>query len=99
MNLSAGFYQYSKIYNIFATMKSTFTLSPGEFSAEFVEFFTKFCQDKYLKISIETLEDETEYLLATEANRNHILEEKGNSYEKQFTPEEFKDLVKSLVSK
>ena len=76
-----------------------FTFSPGEFSAEFVEFFTKFYQDKYLKISIETLEDETEYLLATEANRNHILEEMDNSYEKQFTPEEFKDLVRSLVSK
>ena len=55
-------------------MYTTYRLKADELTEEFVKILKEVYKDKEIEISVQEAEDETEYLLSTEANRKHLLE-------------------------
>ena len=54
-------------------MYSTYRLKAEELSNDFVESVKSAYHDKEIEIIIQDVQDETEYLLSSAANREHLL--------------------------
>jgi len=54
-------------------MYSTYRLQADELSTSFVKAIKQAYQHRQIEIIIQEVEDETEYLLSSEANREHLL--------------------------
>jgi len=54
-------------------MFSTYRLRADELTADFVRAIKKNYRHKEIKIIVQDVEDETDYLLKSDANREHLL--------------------------
>ncbi len=54
-------------------MQTTYRLNANELSPELIEALKKTYHDRQIEIIISEVQDETEYLLSTDANREHLL--------------------------
>jgi antitoxin YefM len=55
-------------------MYSTYRLKAGELDSKFIKSLKEIFQDKEIEIIVHDIEeDETEYLLKSEANKKHLL--------------------------
>jgi antitoxin YefM len=54
-------------------MYSTYRLKASELNSTFLETLKKMFKNREIEIVVHDVEDETEYLLSTEANKKHIL--------------------------
>ncbi|HZK08101.1 MAG TPA: hypothetical protein VFC92_07855 [Bacteroidales bacterium] len=71
-------------------MEAIFKLNVKQIDGAFVEAIKKMFNEKDVIIRISTPLDETEYLLSSEANERHILENSVAEPAMQFTAEEFR---------
>ena len=55
-------------------MFSTYRLKVEELNLNIIESIKTLYHDKEIEIIVHDIEDETQYLLKSEANRNHLLE-------------------------
>ena len=78
-------------------MKAIFKLNVKQIDSAFIDAIKKMFYEKDVVIQISTPQDETEYLLSSEANEKHILDNIVAEPAMQFTAEEFgKYVEKSL---
>ena len=54
-------------------MYSTYKLSADELSIDFIKALKKTYQHRQIEIIVQEVEDETEYLLSTPANQEHLM--------------------------
>lgn len=54
-------------------MYSTYRLKADELSTDFIKALKKVYQHREIEIIVQEIQDETEYLLSTQANREHLL--------------------------
>ena len=54
-------------------MYSTYRLKADELSADFIKALKKTYQHRQIEIIVQEVQDETEYLMSSQANRNHLL--------------------------
>jgi antitoxin YefM len=54
-------------------MQATYRLRANEITDDFLKGLKSTYQNKEIEITIQEVEDETAYLLKSEANRNHLL--------------------------
>lgn len=54
-------------------MQSTFSLNCDELNLNFLNSLKTMFLGRNIEISVRDVDDETEYLLSTEANREHLL--------------------------
>lgn len=54
-------------------MYSTYRLPADELSTDFIKALKKAYQHREIEIIVQEVQDETEYLLSTTANREHLL--------------------------
>ena len=74
-------------------MEAIFKINVKQIDRAFVDAIKKMFNDKDIIIRISTSQDETEYLLSSEANERHILDNRVAEPTMQFTPEEFRKYV------
>lgn len=55
-------------------MYSTYRLKADELSADLVKAIKKAYQHRQIEIIVQDIQDETEYLMSTQANRDHLLQ-------------------------
>jgi hypothetical protein len=55
-------------------MDATYRLKPYELNIDFLETLKNTFRDKEISVSVEEIQDETDFLLSTEANRKHLFE-------------------------
>jgi len=72
-------------------MHSTCRLNADELSPEFIKAIKKVYSHKNIEIVVQDVEDDTEYLLRSDANRNHLLSAIQNV-------EQHKDLVEMDIN-
>ena len=74
-------------------MTTTYHLSANELSADFIKSLKSLYKGKKISITVEPEMDETEYLLASKANRNMLLSRIKDAKEgKNLTTVNIKDL-------
>ncbi|MDR3302271.1 MAG: hypothetical protein LBT01_07055 [Spirochaetaceae bacterium] len=78
-------------------MDATYRLKPYELNINFLETLKNTFKDKDITVSVEEVQDETDFILSTAANRKHIFEaleavKKGVPY-RTMTMEELDALV------
>jgi hypothetical protein len=71
-------------------MEAIFKINIKQIDRAFIDAIKKMFNEKDVIIRISTPQDETEYLLSSEANQRHILENMAAEPAMQFTAEEFK---------
>lgn len=54
-------------------MYSTYRLRADELSSELISAIKATYRDREIEITVQEVQDETEYLFSSEANRNHLL--------------------------
>lgn len=54
-------------------MYSTYRLPADELSTDFIKALKKAYQHRQIEIIVQEVQDETEYLLSTQANHEHLL--------------------------
>ena len=54
-------------------MYSTYRLQADELSLDFIKALKKTYQNRQIEIIVQDVQDETEYLLSSETNREHLL--------------------------
>ena len=78
-------------------MQATYRLSVNELNEDFITTIKKIYKDKEIEIIIQEAEDETEYLMRSPANREHLLraieEDKQGKYFNAFEIEELELMV------
>ena len=83
-------------------METIFKLKAGELDSKFIETIKKLFKDSEIEISIKPIQDETEYLLSSPANKKHLLDAikdvKKNKNIIRFTGKEFEELSAKLLS-
>jgi antitoxin YefM len=57
-------------------MFSTYRLKADELTDDFIKALKKAYKHREIEIIVQEVEDETEYLLKSEANRDHLLQAK-----------------------
>ena len=55
-------------------MQSTYRLRANELTPGFIEALKNTYRDHQIEIIVQEVQDETEYLLSTSANREHLLQ-------------------------
>ena len=55
-------------------MHSTYRLNSDELSSDFIRAIKKVYPHKNIEIVVQDVEDETEYLMRSEANREHLMQ-------------------------
>lgn len=83
-------------------METIFKLKAEELDSKFIETIKNLFKDREIKISIKSIEDETEYLLTSPSNKKHLLDAikdvKKNKNLVRFSGSEFDDLSAKLLS-
>jgi antitoxin YefM len=83
-------------------METIFKIKAEELDSKFIETIKNLFKDRELEISIKPIQDETEYLLSSPANKKHLMDAikdvKKNKNLIRFTTTEFKDLSAKLLS-
>jgi len=83
-------------------METIFKLKATELDSKFIETIKKLFKDSEIEISIKPIQDETEYLLSSPANKKHLLDAikdvKKNKNLIRFTGTEFEELTAKLRS-
>lgn len=54
-------------------MYSTYRLQADELSPEFIKALKKTYQHRQIEIIVQEVQDETEYLMSSDANRDHLM--------------------------
>ncbi len=78
-------------------MEAIFKIQPAEFNQKLFQNIKKMVEGKPVTITISTKLDETGYLNANPANRQHLLENMAQEPTVSFTPEEFDKHVENLL--
>lgn len=78
-------------------MEAIFKIKPAEFNQKLFQNIKKMFEGKSITITISTESDETDYLNANQANRNHLLKSMAQEPTVSFTPEEFDKHVEQLL--
>ena len=78
-------------------MEAIFKIEPTEFNQKLFQNIKKMVEGKHVTITISTELDETGYLNANQANRQHLLENMAQEPTISFTPEEFDKHVENLL--
>jgi hypothetical protein len=60
-------------------MTSTFELNANELNADFLKAIKQLFKNRMIRLTIDVDMDETEYLLQSEANKNHLIEALKNA--------------------
>jgi phospholipid N-methyltransferase len=55
-------------------MNATYQLKPYELNVDFFESLKQTFKDRDIVLSVKTIQDETDFLLSTEANRKQLFE-------------------------
>ncbi len=77
-------------------MEAIFKIEPAEFNQKLFQNIKKLVGGKPVTITISTELDETDYLNANPANRQHLLENMAQEPIVSFTPEEFDQHVENF---
>ena len=77
-------------------MDATYRLSANELTMDFLKSLKALYKNKKIAITIEVEQDETEYLLSSEANSIALEKALKSKEGHRFTPEEFKRLSEDL---
>jgi hypothetical protein len=78
-------------------MEAIFKIEPTEFNQKLFQNIKNMFEGKPVTITISTELDETDYLNANPANRQHLLENMAQEPTVRFTPEEFDKHVEKLL--
>jgi PHD/YefM family antitoxin component YafN of YafNO toxin-antitoxin module len=78
-------------------MEAIFKIEPTEFNQKLFQNIKNMFEGKPVTITISTELDETDYLNANPANRQHLLENMAQEPTVRFTPEEFDKHVEKLI--
>ena len=77
-------------------METIFKLKAKELDRSFIDSVKNLFKDREIEISIKSMQDETEYLFNTTANKKHLLEAinevKKNKNLIRFTGKEFEEM-------
>jgi antitoxin YefM len=60
-------------------MTSTFELNANELNADFLKAIKQLFKNRTIRLTIDVDMDETEYLLQSEANKNHLMQALKNA--------------------
>ncbi|MDR1748735.1 MAG: hypothetical protein LBR47_06730 [Spirochaetaceae bacterium] len=55
-------------------MQTTYRLNTDELTENFIDILKRSYPDKEIEITVQEMEDETEYLMKSEVNRQHLFE-------------------------
>ena len=82
-------------------METIFKLKAKELDRSFIDSVKNLFKDREIEISIKSMQDETEYLFNTPANKKHLLEAinevKKNKNLIRFTGKEFEELSERIA--
>lgn len=82
-------------------METIFKLKATELDRSFIESVKSLFKDQEIEISIKSAQDETDYLLNSSANKQHLLkavkEIKKNKNLVRFTGKEFDEMSEKLL--
>ena len=79
-------------------MDATYRLSANELTMDFLKSLKTLYKDQKIAITIEVEQDETEYLLRSDANRKMLEKALKSKEGYRFTVEEFKRLSEDLLN-
>lgn len=83
-------------------METVFKLKAAELDSRFIDSIKNLFKDREIEITIKPIQDETEYLFNSPANKKHLLdaikEIKKNKNLIRFTSNEFEELSEKLSS-
>jgi hypothetical protein len=78
-------------------MEVTYRLKPNEINEDFLKMLKETFWDKKIAVTVEEIEDETEYLLSNEVNRKRLLDAaedvKNGRTVHTMTPEELEAMI------
>lgn len=80
-------------------METTIKIASGELTEELLKKIQQLFGGRAVTITISTELDETGYLLASEANKKHLLENMASEPTVVFTAQEFDKHVRQLLEK
>ena len=79
-------------------MKATFKISAEELDEQLLHQIKKLFEGKPVTITITTETDDTTYLMADPANKEHLMESIANEPQISFTAREFEKKAEELLN-
>jgi len=80
-------------------MKATFNISAEELDEQLLHHIKKLFEGKSVTITVTTEMDDTAYLTADPANKEHLMESIASEPQVSFTAKEFEKKAEELLSK
>ena len=80
-------------------MEAIYKLRANEIDDDFIQMLLAIkekLKDKFIRITVEEVSDETSYLLNNTANRKHLLQNINSDKQIVFKGDEFSEYVKSM---